>query len=187
MKHLPTEAEGFYKGRIVDHSISTNAETGSVTMSVKVEVDQQYDDDTKKWEAIDTHFVYGGFNMLGKGGTLGKTQKRTVQTIQELFDWYDGQISTLQEQDISGVTVMVDCQTSQNEEGEDRIRAEWLHVPVDEPKRGGGSMERLSPDKLEQLSNQFAGAFRAIAKPKASNGPGSTPAPAPVADPGPGF
>src|SRR5687768_15795344 len=120
MPKLVVDADGFYTGRIVDHSISRNDETGSVTFKTRIALDKAYDNDTKTWDDISGHdyFVFGDFNMLGRGGNFGPTQKRTVQTIQDLFNWTDGLTETLQNMDISDVEVMVDVQTKTNDNGE---------------------------------------------------------------------
>lgn len=180
---LPAGNDGFYIGRAVEHSVQTNDETGSCTLSMKIELVRAYDESSKTWEDITeyNHFVYGGFNLLGKGGVLGQTQQKTVNTIQELFRWTDGELETLQNSDISQAYVMVDCKTSVDNNGQNRIRAEWIFVPEEHPTRGG--MKKLSEDKLAELSSKHAAKFRAIAKPQTATAPAATP-PAFIAGPG---
>lgn len=166
MEQLPVNADGFYIGRAIEHAVQVKEETGSCTLSMKIELLRAYDETTKEWEDI-THagfYVYGGFNLLGKDGKLGPVQQRTVNAIQQLYNWDDGELETLENMDATGIEIMVDCKTSTDTNGMERCRAEWIMVPEQEPSRGG--MKRLEGDKLKAISSKHAAAFRAIAKPK---------------------
>lgn len=166
MQLLPVDSDGYYIGRVIDHTVLENEETGSIQLGCQIALDYSYDDTSQEWSDIkDQEFYVGGYFTLRTSSQKGgKPMEKTVNVMAQVFGWTSGEVEELQMMDLSGKNVMVDVKTSVNiNSGNPQIRAEWLMVPAKNPQRGG--LAKMDEAKLQALSTRRASEFRAVMKP----------------------
>jgi len=172
------DREGNFRVRPIEWTLRENDKTGSVNLSIKFVVIEQYagDGEWSSWAGYDEHEVYGNYNIVKKDGKLNET---TIEQLMTGLGW-DGDFGRLTDAkpfEPWNCQVRVEQETYNNQT---RFRAGWLSHFDNVPGAPGIDAERAGA-----LQTQYGGQLRAIAsniqreaaKPAGSPTP---PAPTPV-------
>ncbi len=158
---------GNFRARIIEFGLKKASESESVAVALTVHLTEMWDADTETWQKWDVYMMtaIGDMWIIKKDGTLNN---RACESLVRCAGW-DGTLESIAEK----TWEPVDCQVkigTDTYKGTTRFRIDFLNSFDSIP----GKFEELAADKVQNLSQRFGSAIRAIAGTARAN---STPAP----------
>lgn len=168
MPLLPVNSPGQYLCKITDHGVDEGPDN---MVSIQLEVMITHEWNENQWQDISrSGYTVNSFVNLRNGDKSqynpGAWNSKTLNTIAELFDWYDGKLETLQSMDTTIKMAMV---TIENNKENSYSRIKYIDLPRETP--GGNGVKKAEPKKVQEMSSKYGSQLRGLIKKPAAPRP----------------